>query len=933
MSTRYNHLRPLAFSMNQEVVGTKKEFTAYPFWTLNFPEELKLILLKAITKSSNRPTDKIHLPIRVLNSAVRMLIPNLISIESYAGRIGVQPWLYGFISTDKESPASAEAMALLVRSWIRTSLPPTILPAVRQTLAQQVSANMFTWNFEIMNLARWRCADNNTALPYEKGTSHNGFILWPDLIAAKLAQAEFPWGRHSLSFKRVPLSPGQHGVELISWPPLEENVKGQIWPYSVLLTLTLQTVPFQEFPVLHCDIGIRRWAGPKVFLTKNAETSVYLLDQVPWIKGLQQNRCFQVAPIRWGYVPENPETGEVGGSRLVWGSDLVHLLDDLHVGKKILPDPHELANDPSRFLPRTSERLSDPSAAIVYRTGLKPLHEVGTGLMPRDRRHFAEEIAAILQPEFTFVPSYERREYAVFIPPNPFFKEKKKKSKHTAELESEGVFAGTSIERLKAMAATVSHLTLIIYYQTEEVRQALCIAIEELLGYPASLASNSIWSSQGVTITVESRRLGSLGEKLSVKDGSYATRYERQREAMNARATDIMDDKRIEFATECVGILIELDDEDKFEDDNDPKYALRIGFGRKGYHTQFITPQPDDTKLPERKKSQLDTQLKERARSSVRDLLRQFGVIGLLPAITTKSRKTKQELDQLSIPQSLHYLGIWIAKQSSKTSPTHIDIDLPVFVHMASDSWGIEVLIPGWSDWLPYSQAQLALLNQPINRTLRTEEICQFLLETLDRCLPNFGDTLLFCHAQNLRGIWKWLGNEQITKTLPKDLKQHERLRIVRLRTGDHEIPEWYAQNDQAYGFASGIFAIGDSSHVFASVREKPLTMKKLSKEASKAFSQTKPNKKTQQMETYDPRPDVRAWNPGICEITISCERPEDALMCAIVTNELRYHCASHFHSPTVYPIPLHLASLLNEYLLPLNKPLRNANTRVDEEE
>ena len=127
-------------------MGTKKEFTAYPFWTLNFPEELKLILLKAITKSSNRPTDKIHLPIRVLNSAVRMLIPNLISIESYAGRIGVQPWLYGFISTDKEFPASAEAMALLVRSWIRTSLPPTILPAVRQTLAQQVSANMFTWN-------------------------------------------------------------------------------------------------------------------------------------------------------------------------------------------------------------------------------------------------------------------------------------------------------------------------------------------------------------------------------------------------------------------------------------------------------------------------------------------------------------------------------------------------------------------------------------------------------------------------------------------------------------------------------------------------------------------------------------------------------------------------------------------------------------------
>ncbi len=105
---------------------------------------------------------------------------------------------------------------------------------------------------------------------------------------------------------------------------------------------------FRQFPFKNfrcCTVILVFVVGPdtKVFLTKNAETSVYLLDQVPWIKGLQQNRCFQVAPIRWGYVPENPETGEVGGSRLVWGSDLVHLLDDLHVGKKILPDPHELA--------------------------------------------------------------------------------------------------------------------------------------------------------------------------------------------------------------------------------------------------------------------------------------------------------------------------------------------------------------------------------------------------------------------------------------------------------------------------------------------------------------------------------------------------------------------------------------------------------------
>ena len=85
-----------------------------------------------------------------------------------------------------------------------------------------------------------------------------------------------------------------------------------VWPYSVLLTLTLQTIPFQNFPVLHCDIGIRRWAGPKVYLPKKVETSVYLLDQVPWIEGLAHNQCFQVAPIKWGYIPANQGTGQSG---------------------------------------------------------------------------------------------------------------------------------------------------------------------------------------------------------------------------------------------------------------------------------------------------------------------------------------------------------------------------------------------------------------------------------------------------------------------------------------------------------------------------------------------------------------------------------------------------------------------------------------------
>lgn len=925
----YNQLRPLAFFMDQEAVAGKREFTEHPFWTLAFPEDLKMALLKAIAKASNRPVDKVHLPVRVLNSAARMLIPNLISIEPYADRIGIQPWLYGFVGPEKEYPASTEAMLLLMRSWIRTALPSNIPLATRQALAQQLTADMLIWKREVMDLTHWKCAANNTAIPYERGTSRNGFVLWPDLIAARLSLAELTWGHYHLTFKRVPLSPGQHGAELVSWPPLEDAVKGQIWPYSVLLTLTLQTVPFQNFPVLHCDIGIRRWAGPKIYLPKSIETSVYLLDQVPWIQGLSQHQSFQVAPIKWRYVQENQESGTKGGPQLGWGSDLIPLLDDLHIGKHVFPYPQELVEDPYSFIRKGQTSSSRPSAAIVYRSGLKPSHAVGTGLMPRDRRHFAESIAPTLQPEFIFIPSYERQKYSISVPQNPFFEGKEQRQNQSEEADVP--LAGTVAERLKAVASTIQSLKFLILYQSEAIHQALRVAIEELLGYPTITPNGEAWSYSGITIEVESQFLGAVGEKLAVKKGSYGARYEYLREAIGQRASEIA--AQLELAQGDIGVLIELDNEDKFDGD-DPKHALRIGFGRKGYHTQFITPQPDDTKLSDKEKDKLQKQLKERARGAVRDLLRQFGIIGRLPVIPLSTRQSKKQGNKLVIPEPLHYLGIWLIKQSTKASPTHIDEDVPVLVHMASNAWSVEVFAPGWEDWLSYREAQIALLTRQSSRILRSEEICQFLLETVDRCLPDFGDTLLFCHAQNLRGVWKWLGNEQITEKLPKELQHHKRLRIVRLRAGDHEIPEWYAQNDQAaYGFAKGIFTMGDNGQVFASVQEKPPTVRNLSKDSSKVLSQTKLNKKTHEMQTYNPRPDIMAWNPGICEIAVSCTDPGDALMCAVVANELRYHFASHFRSPTVYPIPLHLASLLDEYVLPLSKPLRGTGRSENGEE
>ena len=115
----YYELRPLAFRLAPEAITSGSDLTAYPFWVLSFPEDLKKSLRQAIAKASNRPENKVYLPIQALNKAARMLIPDLLSIVRNAGQANVQPWLYGhFDEDDLREPASSDAMKLIVRSWI-----------------------------------------------------------------------------------------------------------------------------------------------------------------------------------------------------------------------------------------------------------------------------------------------------------------------------------------------------------------------------------------------------------------------------------------------------------------------------------------------------------------------------------------------------------------------------------------------------------------------------------------------------------------------------------------------------------------------------------------------------------------------------------------------------------------------------------------------
>ncbi len=829
----YNELRPLAFR-----VAASIETLPHVFVTMSLPTDMKSMARQAIAVATKGDVNKVRLPIRVLNRAARMLIPDVVSIERDADKHDVHTWLYG----QGEEPAGSFALRQILRAWIRTAFPRKVAEEAKQEIVQMIATETLRWQPHTIDLARWRIADNGTASPYIKGTPLNSFVLLPDLIATRLSAPDvvFEWGIHQLHFRRTPMAPGKSGTELISWPPLEyHESEKRIWPFSVVLTLTLQTIPFQPFPQLHCEIGIRRWAGPAIEWLPGGgqQTSIYLLDTVPWIDGLHNSGSFQVAPISWKRKPKSERKKGTSDYYLNWDSTLVRLLDDLHP-KSVFPDPEELSERPYEYI-----RDTGPSAALVFRNGIEPPHGVGTGLMPRDRFLFAEQLVEYLKPEFEFIPTFNRRTYHVSVSPNPFFaKVTKEAEQHEGEdEEGQEPLAGTHADRRLALGqATQEQFTLEICYQSTQIRDALFQAVQTLLlGEPTILNKDEqVWSTRELELTVRTFPLGSRGDALKIKPGSAETLYDRVRDAIRQRVGTM---EPLPAVSGRAGALIELDDAELFDDD-DPKPALRIAYARQGRLTQFVTPLPDESRLTESQKEKERKRLEHRALSAVRDFLRQFAVQGVVPRIVPQGGKEK-----LYVPDPLHYLGVWLIKQYTESSPTHVAQVLPVFVHMLSSTPGIQVLAPGLRTWLDYPDALAALAEGQGLGVRRARDAYQFILDTLARCLPSFGDTLLLCHAQNLRSAWTWLQNESITIKLPGELQRYPQLRIVRFRTGVHETPEWYGQSErEAYGLPHGLFSIGESGHVFASVQEKPPNAK-LSKELSKALSRVVRNPGTKE--------------------------------------------------------------------------------------
>ncbi|AXI80139.1 pPIWI_RE module domain-containing protein [Peterkaempfera bronchialis] len=872
------------------------------FRVMHFPEEWRTEFLDLYHRRwrRNQPPG---LPIRRLNALLRATAPGVLATGRGAGSSSEVPWFY---ATDDQP---AELVAPLLASWVMT-LPPGADKDPVRAAGHEVALDRAlalidevtpSWRHESVDLAATELSAGGTAEP-----DRRLYHLLPEKIGALLAARPLLMDGVELRFRQVTRD---QGVELVSWPPRAYTRHKRAWYYSALVTVTVQTVPFTDRFRVHVSYGVRRWATGSPVKLQNGSGATVLLDApMPWSEASEPRRRLAVNSILLDRTLRVP----------VWSrQSLVDLLPELDI-QHVYPKPAELTGEATEWL----AGRGGVAAGILYDTGFGK-HGVGAGLMPLERMLLDQWVEEGIRPFLRRVPALER----VHRRSNP----RLLAASYTKSPEKLAERARLRVEARRAAIRAVldgQPLSVDVVWQTEETRDGLIAALRRWLDLPSTVPDADgtyEWHADGLCVVLHARTLESLGSALRVVREASLSRAHSVATAVRERAVRMTD--RLGAHRETVGIaFVEILGRDRFPaTDTDPKSALRLGSAGAGRVSQFIVvPEDADGPLP------------ERADSAVADGMRQLGA--MVPP--------EQKLDE-ALTDDMQYLALWHIRHQTGAATRQAGRHLVALRIRPRDPVHP---IQGWDEakksWVPYARLLLTIATsgaapvhrEETNRARATETETRYEAERQIRSLlyqVRDRPTLLLANSGNLRKVWLGLNNGQLAKDRlvfhgerPARLSLFGAdLRVVLLRDANsrEETAEWYApgaQEDDTPGVSIGLWAprgADPDNRVFTSTVGKPPTGGKVRTDLRKIVPTAR----------WPHAPAATAWNPQALELTVlGClseqalelarrtDRPMDrpALLAAAV-HQLRLHDEYH---PLSRPLPLHLAKLAEEYLLPL---------------
>ncbi|MFE4358410.1 pPIWI_RE module domain-containing protein [Kitasatospora sp. NPDC056800] len=874
-----------------------------PYRVIDFPDGWRDEFLGLYRRRWRRREEPVGLPIRKLNELLRAAAPGLVATGRGAGGSAEVPWFYA----SQDMPA--ELVGPLLASWVMT-LPPADdadperaadhRAALDRALAV-IDEYSPRWRNESVDLTAARLTDGGTAQP-----DRRLYHLLPEQIGARLIARPLRLNGVNLSFRQVTRN---QGVELVSWPPRQYTRGRRTWHYSALVTVTVQTVPFASRFRVHVDYGIRRWTGSQVWLPPGRGATVLLDIPLPWPGDHGPSHRLTSNTLAF-----NRRLGMPAWRR----HSLVELLPEFDV-LRTYPKPADLIADPADWL----DGRDGVAAGVVHSTAMGA-HGVGAGLMPLERSLVDQWVEEGLTPVFRRVAGLERahrKPTPVLLPTA--------KSKDP-QVEDERVRQRVRARRAALRAALDDRPLLVdVLWQTEETRDELVAALHEWLGLPPGPGHTEAvqeWQLGGLRVELRVRPLGSLGAALPLDGGPGRSRSQVLSAAVRERAARTAG--FLGSGIDPVGLaLVETLGPDRFghAPDTDPKSALRHGCAAARRVSQFMVV-PEDS----------EAAVALRARSALADGMRQLGAV--VPP--------EQRLDE-KLADDLQYLALWQVRRQSdgptRRAGRHL-VALRIRPHDPVHP------VRGWDDtikaWVPYADFLISLAADSAGgnpgqgtdrRRTTTEErrdeverrIRSLLFQVRDR------PTLLLANSGNLRETWPGLNNGQLEKdTLtflgesPVRVALHgPDLRVVLLRDRNDrgETPQWYAPGateEDSPGFSAGLWVArgADPDHrVYLSTVGKPPTAGTVRRDLRKLV----PDRE------WPHGPATTAWNPQALELTVlgclspaalaAAERTDTTAdrpaVVAAAAHQLRFHDEYH---PLSRPLPLHLARLAEEYVLPL---------------
>lgn len=653
-----------------------------------------------------------------------------------------------------------------------------------------------------------------------------------------------------------------HVAELITWPPVMKEWKGQ-HSYSYYLRLWVKTMPITGQIHLFIRPGIRRWVShPMAHPKPNGGMYVDLA----WKR--RKFVYFAFENQRWlSNMPGEISLMGLALTRLnnsvVWVGRLQALLAQLRPDDDI-PDPVHLLSQPAEF---------QPTILISYdhRAGQSSRHEVQPGLEAADWAECFRTLCLALPPTFIAGPAWHRCNS--YIQQSPSVAARFFSSWKPDEIRNGAIRMGTptTIGVISNDAENWLHQVLL------NLGLPLDAPTDQPIRVMADDGQSAIFHLKRITLPVD--LLSELPD--DIQDAQMQHNAEKQR----ARKIELALVRQVDGIS---GLLVELPNyprlygTDSLKARRDPKLAIRWGAARAGWVTQFIQPKEYE---PEN--------YGERVRNGVRDLFRMLDY-----HVNTPYNGFKRT----TLPKQIDIVGLYLIDVNARDRGER-KVMQPIIVQAPAGAytWKVCLPSPNGAQWQSYHDALLRLpdLTAEFDKYEGVKAFYKAGLASLAIDRP----TLVLVPEHNVGRFWPGLHADTMTEmrtalddVLPVDSNEW---RIARIRSSnDGTVP--LISQQQHFGRFAGLFCNDSYPNVYYSVQERPLS-------ASRKTG-------VRQLDRWR----KMGWNPSTLEITLIRLQPEDVMSeWAFLIHRLRQE-SSHSDAATLLPEPLHSASKAREYVMRL---------------